>query len=115
MDQNKKIMLFIPVFNCEKQIIRTISRISENFQKQISLVYIVDNRSSDLTVECAAYACNKYLKYCNFNIVKNDSNYNLGGSHKVAINYGLSNKFYKNKIIFTCYFHFLWNNFIKSF
>lgn len=88
----EKILVFIPGYNCEKQIIRVLKQFDEEVLKYIDEIIFVNNRSTDNTQEAV-------LKYKKENanlplkVLKNDENYNLGGSHKVAFNYALKNKF----------------------
>ena len=42
-----KILLFIPMYNCEKQIIRVLSKINAEICEFISEIVIVNNRSTD--------------------------------------------------------------------
>ena len=86
-----KILLFIPVFNCEKQIARVIPKIDSNIQKYIDEVLIIDNRSSDNTVKVAIAASDSITK--KITILQNVENYSLGGSLKHAFLYALENKY----------------------
>lgn len=89
----KKIMVFIPVYNCEKQIIRVINQITPEFQSVIDTVAIFDNISNDNTIRVARQEGEKKLKKCNFILFQNSQNYGLGGSHKAAFKYAQENKF----------------------
>lgn len=88
-----KILLFIPMYNCEKQIVRVLDQIDKKNEQYLQGIIIVNNRSTDNGEEAVI----KYLKKRNFKIpvklLRNDDNYNLGGSHKVAFNYAIKNKF----------------------
>lgn len=88
-----KILLFIPMYNCEKQIVRVLSQLTEEVQKYVSEVIVVNNRSTDNGEE----AVEEYLKTRNIktkiSLLRNDDNYGLGGSHKVAFQYAISHKF----------------------
>ena len=87
-----KILLFIPGYNCEKQIIRVLNQLSDNILKYIQEIIFVNNRSTDGTEKVV-------LKYkeehpnINLHVLRNDDNYNLGGSHKVAFEYAIVNNF----------------------
>lgn len=87
----KKILIFIPMYRCEKQIPRVIEKIEALGDDQFlfSGVLIVDNRSTDRSVEAATEAISKLRIPAK--IVRNRENYSLGGSHKVAFNYALDN------------------------
>lgn len=87
-----RILLFIPGYNCEKQIGRVLNQLSENILKYIQETIFVDNCSKDNTVKVVK----KYkIEHPNVNlhILRNDENYNLGGSHKVAFDYAIINNF----------------------
>jgi len=87
-----KILLFIPMYNCEKQITRVLDQINEEIRKYITEIIVVDNRSTDNSRD---YVIN-YIKKNKEKKIKlfiNEENYNLGGSHKVAFNYAIKNNF----------------------
>ena len=79
-----KILIFIPMYNCEKQIPRVIDRIAAlgEAQQRFAGVLVVDNRSRDGSVQAAAQAIEKLSIPAR--VVQNRENYSLGGSHKVA-------------------------------
>jgi glycosyltransferase involved in cell wall biosynthesis len=88
----KKILVFVPSYNCQNQIVKTIVNIETYFSKYLDQILIVDNGSTDATVKIA----HNYLKTSrlkNYKILLNKKNYSLGGSHKVAFNYMIDNKF----------------------
>ena len=97
-----KNLLFIPTYNCEKQISRVLdsffnSRKSNGYFQE---VVIIDNGSTDKTIETAEKTIsNLTVENTEFKIIKNNSNYNLGGSHKVAFNYSISNNY---DYVFVC-------------
>lgn len=88
-----KILLFIPMYNCEKQIVRVLGQLDEEIQTYISEVIIVNNRSTDN----GEAVVKEYLKTNRINIpcsvLRNKENYGLGGSHKVAFDYAMKNGF----------------------
>lgn len=89
----EKILIFIPMYNCEKQISRVLGNINElkDKQKLFSEIIVVDNQSSDDSIKSAknsAKNCEIPIK-----ILRNKNNRGLGGSHKVAFNYAIENKF----------------------
>lgn len=88
----QKILLFIPAYNCEKQIVRVLGQLDEPILEYISEIVIVNNRSTDHTEQAAM----DYIEQnCQFPIklFRNDENYGLGGSHKVAFQYAIENHF----------------------
>ena len=87
-----KILVFIPVYNCEKQISRVLSQFESEVYKYIDEIIIVNNLSTDNTVGAARNYLYEHPKL-NCKILNNNHNYNLGGSHKVAFNYALEHGF----------------------
>lgn len=89
----EKILLFIPMYNCEKQIIRVLTQLNGEIAQYISEVIIVNNRSTDNSENVVI----QYLEGGKFplavTLLRNHQNYNLGGSHKVAFNYAVKNGF----------------------
>lgn len=86
-----KVLLFIPGYNCEKQVIRVLKQLDKEVMKYITEVVFVNNRSTDNT-EQAVLNFKKKTKLP-LHVLRNDENYNLGGSHKVAFNYAVVNNF----------------------
>ena len=86
-----RILLFIPGYNCEKQVIRVLKQLDEEVMKYITEIIFVNNRSTDNTEKAVL----EFKKKNNLpvHVLRNDENYNLGGSHKVAFNYALENNF----------------------
>lgn len=87
-----KTLLFIPMYNCEKQVVRVLGKIDEDVLKYIDEVIVVNNRSTDEGEE-------KVLEFKKNNLAfpirlfRNNDNYGLGGSHKVAFEYAKDNGF----------------------
>ena len=73
----KKILLFIPMYNCEKQIVRVLDQLDPEIQKYLSEVIIINNRSTDNGEKAVI----EYLKKNNFTIpislLKNKENYGM--------------------------------------
>lgn len=88
-----KILLFIPMYNCEKQITRVLGQLGNEVCSYLSEVIIVNNRSTD----DGEHAVQAYLSEHNIpvrvKLLRNDENYGLGGSHKVAFQYAMENGF----------------------
>ena len=49
MRTEDKILLFIPGYNCEKQIVRVLGQLDEEMMSYLSRVIVVNNRSTDGT------------------------------------------------------------------
>lgn len=84
------ILVFIPMYNCEKQISRVLEKLAA-YQDYFTEVLVVDNGSSDRSLEVASETKTKLNNPVK--IVQNQENYSLGGSHKVAFNYARENNF----------------------
>lgn len=87
-----KILLFIPGYNCEKQIIRVLKQLDKQVMKYIDEIVFVNNRSTDNTEKNVIEFKNKN-KDLPLKILRNNDNYNLGGSHKIAFDYAVKNEF----------------------
>ena len=87
-----KILLFIPCYNCEKQVIRVLKQIDNQIKPFIDRVILVNNRSADSTEKVITDFINQCADV-DIRLLRNDDNYGLGGSHKVAFHYALENNF----------------------
>ncbi|MCR4806971.1 MAG: glycosyltransferase family 2 protein [Lachnospiraceae bacterium] len=85
-----KILVFIPAYNCEKQIIRVLSQFDDEVLDYISQVIVVNNRSTDNT-EMVVAAFIRQHPDIPVKLLRNRENYGLGGSHKVAFDYAMEN------------------------
>lgn len=88
-----KILVFIPMYNCEKQIKRVLEKIVEKERKWIAEVIVVNNRSTDNGEETVEKIIEENKEKIKIKLIRNNDNYGLGGSHKVAFNYAIKNKF----------------------
>lgn len=88
-----KTLLFIPMYNCEKQITRVLAQLTDEVCGYLTEVIVVNNRSTDNGEQ----AVQDYLASHNLpikvSLLRNDENYGLGGSHKVAFQYAIDNGF----------------------
>jgi glycosyltransferase involved in cell wall biosynthesis len=87
-----KILLFIPGYNCENQILRVLNQIDENVIKFVDEIIMVNNISTDSTEKRVI----EYIKMKTnvpIRLLRNQENYGLGGSHKTAFNYAIENGF----------------------
>ena len=89
----EKILVFIPMYNCESQIPNVLKRFGTDKSELFRQILIVDNRSKDNSLEAAKQAADTLNLGIHIKIVRNLDNYNLGGSHKVAFNYAIDNSF----------------------
>jgi glycosyltransferase involved in cell wall biosynthesis len=80
------------MYNCAPQIPRVIAQLNPEIRALISEVILVNNRSTDDT-EAAAIAALSAAPSLRAKVLRNDGNYGLGGSHKVAFNYAIDNGF----------------------
>ncbi len=88
----ERILLFIPAYNCEKQIIRVLAQLDEEIMHYITEVIVVNNRSTDGTEEAVRDFLERHKGFpCR--LLRNRDNYGLGGSHKVAFSYALAHDF----------------------
>jgi glycosyltransferase involved in cell wall biosynthesis len=93
MTGRARILVFIPMYNCAPQIPRVLEQLRDpRVAALIDGVICIDNRSSDGTVEMAEAAL-ATLDLPMRALLRNDGNYGLGGSHKVAIDVGRAEGF----------------------
>ena len=90
---NKKILLFIPMYNCEKQIIRVLKQLTDEVCNYLNEIIIVNNRSTDNGEMVVKEYLSEHKFPIKVKLLRNDSNYGLGGSHKVAFQYAVEYDF----------------------
>lgn len=88
-----KILLFIPMYNCEKQICRVLRQLSDEVCGYLSEVIIINNRSTDNGEAVVRDYLQNTSHAVKISLLRNDENYGLGGSHKVAFDYAIKNGF----------------------
>lgn len=88
-----KILLFIPMYNCEKQITRVLAQLTDEICDYIDEVIIVNNRSTDNGEQAVMNYLIQHELPVKVKLLRNDENYGLGGSHKVAFQYAVDNGF----------------------
>ncbi|WP_042195345.1 glycosyltransferase family 2 protein [Paenibacillus camerounensis] len=89
---SSKIIVFIPMYNCQDQIIRVLTQFDSNVKQYIEEILIVNNRSTD-NGEAVAIEKMQKIEDVKVTLLRNVDNYGLGGSHKVAFDYGLKNNY----------------------
>jgi glycosyltransferase involved in cell wall biosynthesis len=89
---NERILVFIPCYNCASQIGRVLARFAGDVTRRISEVLVLDNGSTDGTVN-AAIAAADLPDVPLVRVARNAANYNLGGSHKSAYAYAAKSGF----------------------
>ena len=78
-----KVLVAIPAYNCERQITRVLGDFDERLLARLHKVLVIDNCSKDGTLRVATEAARR-LGSDKVEVLKNEQNYGLGGSHKVA-------------------------------
>lgn len=87
-----KILVFIPMYNCQRQIPRVLAKFSKDIQSYLTEIIVVDNGSRDNSLDSAQKALENITE-TKVTLVQNCDNYSLGGSHKVAFNYAIEHGF----------------------
>ncbi len=83
----EKLLVFIPAYNCEKQVPRVLSQLLDpRVAPWVGECIVVNNRSTDGTEE-AVQDWRRRHPEAPVRLLRNDENYGLGGSHKVAFGY----------------------------
>jgi dolichol-phosphate mannosyltransferase len=87
-----KILVAIPMYNCERQIPRVIAQFNEEISEFITEILIIDNGSKDASLDAAKSNLPSRIN-TRATLIQNCENYSLGGTHKVAFNYAIKNAF----------------------
>ncbi len=88
---SERILVFIPTYNCEKQISRVLGQFDNDTAALFTQIIVLDNGSKDKTIENAvAAAKNLPLPV---SVIRNNENYSLGGSTKSAFLYAIEHNF----------------------
>lgn len=88
----ERLLVFVPMYNCEAQIARVLERFDARAKARIDTILVVDNRSTDDGVAVASRIVAQMTGVRAW-VVRNDENYGLGGSHKVAFDWAITRKF----------------------
>ena len=93
INNNKKILIFIPAYNVEKKIINVLQRIPENiFDNFFIRILIVEDCSVDKT----KFVIDEYINSKSdglIHLIKNEKNHGYGGVQKIAFKYAIDMKF----------------------
>jgi dolichol-phosphate mannosyltransferase len=92
IEVSERVLLFIPMYNCERQISRVIRQLIPTMDRLFSEIIIIDNRSTDESQRVAIETLKQFPELP-AKVLVNHENYGLGGSHKVAFNYALNHNF----------------------
>ncbi len=86
----EKILVFIPAYNCQNQLPRVLEQLLDpRVAEKIERCIVVNNRSTDDT-EGAVRRWMDAHPAAPVTLLRNDENYGLGGSHKVAFQYAVA-------------------------
>jgi len=88
-----KILLFIPMYNCEKQIVRVLGQLTDEVCCYFSEIIVINNRSTDNGEQAVIDYLSENKVNTKVSLLRNDENYGLGGSQKLAFNYAIDNGF----------------------
>lgn len=92
MSSPSRVLVFVPMYNCEKQIPRVLAQFTPEVARQFARVLVIDNRSTDRSAEVAAPLIER-MQGIEALLVRNRENYGLGGSHKVGFRHALEHRF----------------------
>ncbi len=83
-----KILVAIPSYNCEGQISRVLAGFDQALLNRVEKVIVIDDRGKDNTAAVAQKTIDELKLAPKVEVVQNDRNLGLGGSHKMAFLYG---------------------------
>jgi len=92
MASDFKVLCFIPMRNCQSKIGPLLSRFSGKLIENLSEILVVDNVSTDCSIDEARSGL-AAMSGVKVTLIQNSTNYGLGGSHKIAFNYAWENGF----------------------
>ena len=92
MNNNKKILIFIPAFNVEKKIFSVVERIPiKIFEINEIKILIINDNSNDNTDREIEKIQNKFSY--NFEIINSDKQLGYGGVQKISFNYAIKENY----------------------
>lgn len=85
-EPNPKILVAIPTYRCEGQIVRVLAAFDANLLAQVERVVVIDNQSPDQTLARAQIAAREAMARHGgkIEVVQNPQNLGLGGTQKRA-------------------------------
>ena len=92
MASENKVLCFIPMRNCQSKIGSLLKKFQGPLLQQINEILVVDNASTDASLEEARKALSE-ITGVKVSLIQNSRNFGLGGSHKIAFNYARENKY----------------------
>lgn len=87
-----RILVFVPAYRCADQIERVVAQLEGPVAELVDRVIVVDNQSPDDTLDRARATLERTTRV-EWQLLRNDENLGLGGSHKVAIGRALEEGF----------------------
>ena len=81
------------MYNCERQIVRVLGQLRGEPENYISEAIIVNNRSTDQGEQAVINYLQNHQYAFPIKVLRNNENYGLGGSHKVAFQYAMDHGF----------------------
>ncbi|MBG02235.1 MAG: hypothetical protein CL470_08195 [Acidimicrobiaceae bacterium] len=91
LEKNSKTLIAIPMFNCGSYTKEVIGEFTSIELPPNSDILIIDNRSSDNSVEILSEFIGSFSM--NTKLIQNVKNYGLGGSTKIAFQYAIENSY----------------------
>ena len=95
MEDLKEIVLYIPIYNCERYIEQLLNEIPLKLF-EIATIIIVDNCSTDNSLDIILKWTNKYLNKSDIRIIKSLTNLGYSGSQKLVYSILKNTKINKN-------------------
>lgn len=90
-----EILVVIPCYNCELQIVRVLTELDAVLDEcpWVKKVAVIDNRSKDQTAEATINQLQKLKHRELFSVYRNPVNAGLGGTHKIAFTMAVQENF----------------------
>lgn len=85
---SERMLLFIPAYNCEKQITRVLDQLDKRIFAYFEEALVVNNRSTDGTEKVVLEYIKKHPEKP-IKLMRNTDNYGLGGSQKMSFHYAI--------------------------